>query len=80
MAQVAFTVAMLAFILGIVAAMLPTLSFNLGGWLQAVSIINYGFLFVEPLVFVTCFGVVIGLQQAELLYAIANWLIKVLTQ
>lgn len=77
MVQIVAYVLILGIILGVLGSLLPTISLNVGGWVQAVDIINYGFLFVDPALFTVCFIVIITLYQIDVLWALGHWLIKV---
>lgn len=78
MVQVFAYIIILGIIIAVLGAFLPTLAFNLGGWGQAVEIVNYAFLFIDPVVFVSCFAIIIILAQFDLLWGIAHWLVKVI--
>lgn len=77
MVEVLVYVLILGLIITVVGVMLPALSFSVGGWSSAVAIINYGFLFIDPAVFTVCFLVIITMSQADLLWSLGHWLIKV---
>ena len=77
MVQVIAYVIILGIILGLIGAMLPSLSLSVGGWTQAVQIVNYGFLFIDPAIFTVCFIVIVTLSQIDLLWSLGHWLIKV---
>lgn len=78
MVSVLAYIIILGIIIAVLGSFLPTLSFTIAGWQNAVDIVNYGFMFIDPMVFVSCFTVIIILSQFDLLWGIAHWLVKVI--
>lgn len=69
---------LLAAALAVAGSMLPSLNFVslLPGWSNVVDIINYGFLFVDPTVFITCLTIIVLLEQSDLVWSIGQWVIN----